>query len=136
MQLLHQPFLLQKLSSGADGDVQAVHVVGEAVGVFHVVADVVHAQLVGERGEESKEQLRGEHERWRQAVKLSSRSNGSWQAVHVVGDAVHVVRDAVGVFHVGAGGVLGVVSFCDHGAHSGCSDDDSQSQREGDFAAN
>ena len=47
MQLLHQPFLLQKLSSGADDIVQAVHVVGDAVGVFHVDAGVVHEVVWG-----------------------------------------------------------------------------------------
>ena len=44
VQLLHNPFLLQKLSSGADG---VVHVVGDAVGVFHVDAGVVHEVVWG-----------------------------------------------------------------------------------------
>ena len=35
VQLLYQPFLLQKLSSHTDGSWQAVHVVGDVVGVFH-----------------------------------------------------------------------------------------------------
>ena len=47
VQLLHQPFLLQKLSSGADGVVQAVHVVVDAVEVFHVDAGVVHEVVWG-----------------------------------------------------------------------------------------
>ena len=104
-----------------------------------------------------KEQLVEEYERWRQAAlgaddgrkelvqllyqqsllqKLFSHADGAWQAVHVFGDAVHVVRDTVGVCHVAAGGVLVVVWVCDHGAHSGCGDDDSESYREVDFAAN
>ena len=47
VQLLHQPFFLQKLSSGADGVVQAVHVVGDTVGVCHVDAGVVHEAVWG-----------------------------------------------------------------------------------------
>ena len=108
--------------------------------------------MVGERGGEQLE----EHERWRQAVlgadegrkelvqllyrtfllqKLSSHADGSWQAVHVIEDAVHVVGDVAGVFHVDAGGVLGVVWVGGHGARSGCSDG-VQSHRHEDFAAN
>ena len=37
-QLLYQPFLLQKLSSHTDGSWQAVHVVGDVVGVCHMDA--------------------------------------------------------------------------------------------------
>jgi len=133
-QLVQLAELLQQLVGGEGGDDPAKL-----------------ALLVGERGEERKEQLLGEHERWRQAVlgaddgrkelvqllyqqslwqKLSSHADGAWQAVHVV------VGDVVCVSHVdAAGGVLGVVWVGGHGARSGCSDG-SQSHRQEDFAAN
>ena len=67
--------------------------------------------------------------------KLSAHADGAWQAVHVIGDAVHVVGDIVVVFHVDAGGVLGVVWVGGHGARSGCNEG-SQSHRQEDFVAN